>query len=106
MTRDEFNAQIAAIGTCEDDAQRRQLLTDLSAAVGQDYDRIDELTSANETLTVDNESLRGYNMKLFLQVSDQKSAAEQKKSKTGIDDESEKLDLKYEDLFDEKGELK
>lgn len=105
MTRDELNAQIAAIGTCEDEAERRQLLTDLGNAVGQDYDRLDELTTANETLAADNESLRGYNMKLFLQVSDQKSAAEQKKDKTGIDDEGAN-DKKFEDLFDEKGDLK
>lgn len=105
MTRDEVNAQIAAIGTCEDDAQRREMLTDLGNALGQDFDRMEELTAANEKLTEDNESLRGYNMKLFLKVSDQKSDSEKKKSKTGIDEEGAQP-LKYEDLFNEKGELK
>lgn len=105
MKKEEVLTKITEIGTCEDEAQRRTLLADLTTEIERGYDEITTLTEANTKLTEDNESLRGYNMKLFLQVSEKKNPEDIKKSKTGID-EQEVPDLKYENLFNEKGELK
>ena len=105
MKKQDFITRINEIGTCEDMAQVRQLLAELSPEVESDYDSIATLTDEVTQLKEDNESLRGYNMKLFLQVSEKKTPEDIKKSNTGID-EVETPDLKYDDLFNEKGELK
>jgi regulator of replication initiation timing len=90
--------RITAIGSCEDEAERRELLTQLGEDAGKDYDRITELETQNGQLTSDNESLRSANMKLFLRVGDHKAEDKEKS------DDIEKKDFK--NLFNEKGELK
>ena len=100
MTRDEFEAQISAIGALEDPAQIRTQLTELQASVLQDYDAHAEAIAERDRLTGDNESLRAANMKLFLQVGSKRKPEE---TGAGADDNTPR---KYEDLFDEKGDLK
>lgn len=100
MTRDELITQIQAIGSCEDDAQRREMLTQLQEDCTADYDRFATLENTNNQLSSDNENLRSANMKLFLRIGSNKP----EDKKDGEDTTPEKL--KYEDLFDEKGELK
>lgn len=90
--------RITAIGSCEDEAERRELLTQLGEDAGKDYDRITELETQNGQLTSDNENLRSANMKLFLRVGDHK--AEDKKDSDGV----EKREFK--NLFNEKGGIK
>ena len=105
MDKQEFLTRITAIGTCEDEVERRELLSALSEDVGKDYDNLASLSDRNKTLSDDNETLRSANMKLFLRVGESKDDSERKKDETGIDDkEKEKRDFK--DLFNEKGELK
>lgn len=105
MLKGEFNERITAIGASENLAEIREMLTQLSDDVSLDYDRQAELQTQNETLLSDNESLRQANMKLFLRVGESKSEAETVKSNTGID-RAENQKRSFENLFNEKGELK
>jgi len=92
--------KIKAIGSCESDSDRLELLTQLQEECVQDYDRFSEIEQANTTLTSDNESLRSANMKLFLRIGEK----EPQKDKNPLDDGKEKR--KFNDLFNEKGEIK
>lgn len=104
MDKSEFIQAIQSIGTCEDEVQRRTLLTELEANVSSVFDTNSELTEKYATLQNDNESLRSANMKLFLRIGEQKSDTQATKDVTGIDnDEPVKRDFK--DLFNEKGGL-
>ena len=95
MTREEFTQAIQAIGTCEDDAERRTLLTNLSDNVIADYELFETTTQQVNDLTSANERLRSANMELFLKVGSK--PPEQKSTPTT---------RKFSDLFNEKGELK
>lgn len=99
MTKDEFNAALQAIGTCEDDVQRRGLIADLAESAGADYDAHAEAVASRDQLQADNEQLRAANMKLFLKVGDHKEPAD----KPG---DEPKTKRSYKDLFNDKGGLK
>lgn len=101
MERQEFIDRITAIGSCEDESERRELLASLRDDATADYDRLATLTTNNESLTSDNEKLRDANMKLFLRLGNQKEEGNNDNNNNN-DDKS----LSYENLFDEKGELK
>ena len=98
MTKQQFLDKITEIGTCEDEATRRELLATLSEDGGAIYDAFDTAEAARATAVADNEKLREANMKLFLRVGDHKEPEPAPKENTP--------ELKYEDLFNEKGELK
>lgn len=99
MDKVTLQQRISEIGTCEDEATRRELLTQLQEDATADYDRMTELESANNQLTADNESLRSANMKLFLRVGDHKAP-----EKDPLEDKTEKREFK--NLFNEKGGIK
>ena len=102
MNKDELLAKITEIGTIEEAAERRAVLTQVSDAVGALFDTNETLTATNQKIESDNKKLQEYNMQLFLKVGGQKKS-------DPMDDagkDEPKKDLKYEDLFDEKGELK
>ena len=105
MEKQEFISRMTAIGTCDNDVERRELISALREEVEKDYDNIETLTTANKTLSDDNETLRSANMKLFLRVGESKDEGERIKDNTGIDDKP-KEKRKFEDLFDEKGGIK
>lgn len=105
MLKQEFLDKITAIGTCEDDVERRTLLAELSDEGAKIFDDFDEVTALNTKYMEDNERIRAANMELFLQVGQKKDQQEVKKERTGVDDTPEEK-LKFEDLFDEKGGLK
>lgn len=103
MDKESLISKITEIGTCEDEAHRRELLTALQEDVCKDYDEHETLREANEGLKADNESLRSANMKLFLRMGEKKSPEEVARAK-GEEIPPEKKDFK--DLFDEKGNIK
>lgn len=105
MEKTEVLEKLTAIGTCEDDATRRDLITSLCDEIETDYDKFASTMEANETLTTENERLTQNNMQLFLRVSEQRSDAERKKEQTGIDEQETKK-RSFDDCFDEKGRLK
>ena len=103
MLKKEVLEKLTAIGTCEDDAERRDLLTTLSDEIEKDYDERDTLKTTNDDLLAKNKKLRSTNMELFVQVGASRlediDEPEKKEEKQG-----EKLS--FESLFNEKGELK
>jgi len=111
MDKETFLNKITEIGTCEDDVQRRTLLTEISDEVSKVYDSADEnikdidsLKKEIEKNKEDMEELRKANMGLFKRLGAEKTPGEQKKASTGIDDPDEHR-RKFEDLF-EKGMIK
>lgn len=98
MTKDEILQEITAIGTIEDGAERRNRLTALSDEVRTVCESNETLTASNAKLDEDNKKLQDYNMQLFLRVGNQQNPAPKPAPQTDTP--------KYEDLFNEKGEIK
>lgn len=101
MTKEDFISRLTAIGTCGDDAERRELLATLGEDVGKDYDDLAAAVADRERLTDDNERLRDANMKLFVRVGDPAKPAP---NNNPNNDKKEKP--RFEDLFNEKGGIK
>lgn len=100
LTREELLTKLTNIGTSEDEAERRTLLTEITDDLTAVYDANETLTQANTKFEADNKKLQEHNMKLFLKVSDQSKPVPQVK-------EQENQEIpKYENLFNDKGELK
>lgn len=100
MTREELNQALTDIGTVTDEAQRRTLITQVTGAVNELFQNNDTLTQSNTQFEQQVKQLQGYNMDLYLQVQGQKKTSEP------IVKQEEKQPLKFEDLFNEKGDLK
>lgn len=98
MKKEEMLSRITAIGACDDETERRELLAQLSEDAGKDYDAMENLTATNATLTEDNEKLRSANMKLFLRVGTGKT--EERDVDTPKDKRS------FDNLFNDKGGIK
>ena len=105
MDKETFNEKIKAIGTCEDEAERRTMLAELSEEAGKIFDDNITLTEKNKSVIDDNEKLRSANQKLFLMVGADKSESQRVEDQTGLKQET-KEPRKFENLFNEKGELK
>ena len=101
MNKAEFQSKIQEIGTCEDESLRRTKLAELSDTVSEVFDNVDTLTEANNSLTETNDDLREANMQLFKMVG-QKQNTETPEPQP----EPEPKKRTYENLFNEKGELK
>lgn len=99
MKKDELQQRLQEIGTCEDDAQRRNLIASLSEDVSADYDAHDAVVTERDQLQTANKQLQDYNMDLFKRLPVKKDD-----TPAGGDKPAEKR--KFEDLFDEKGEIK
>lgn len=100
MDFEQILGRLTEIGTIEDDAERRAILTEVSDGVRVLSESYQNLTTENETLNADKRRLQEHNMQLYLKVS------EQTKQKSPEEEETKTEDLKYEDLFNEKGEIK
>lgn len=99
MTRDEFTERLQAIGTEEDEAQRRDLIAQLIEDGGSDYDDHAAAVTARDDALHQVEELQAANKRLFLRIG----------AKTEPDvptDPKPTEKPKYSDLFNEKGELK
>lgn len=105
MNKQDLLNRITAIGSCDDDVQRRELLSQLSEEASRDYDNLATLTETNQTLMNDNETLRQANMKLFLRVGEEKDPDGKRKDETGIDDKKNEK-RSFDNLFNEKGGIK
>ena len=105
MDKNEFLEVIKQIGTESDEVQRRTMLTELSDKISGIFDSNTELMEKNKSFEEDNEKLRSANMQLFLRVGANKSEEEIQKNQVG-DTDSVKEPRKFENLFDENGNLK
>ena len=110
MGKDELLDVITKIGTCEDDVERRTLLTGLTDSVSKVFDDYDltksQVETLNETIKDNNEKitkLRETNMDLFLRVTKEGSQGSQFEDSN---DEEEPQKREFKDLFDDKGGLK
>lgn len=102
MEKLDFLNTLTQIGTCEDEAQRRDMLATLNTEASQLFDTNAELSKQNDQFKLDNETLRSANMKLFLQVGAGKTPEQIKKDTTGLEDKPDE-NLTYENLFKEGG---
>lgn len=103
MERDNVMALFTQLRNSLDDAEGRDdIINRISDEVSTLFDANATLSNSNSEYITQNEQLRAANMKLFLQVGAQtiEAAAPQPKEK------EERQPLKFEDLFNEKGELK
>ena len=105
MDKNSFLNKIKEIGSCEDDVNRRSMLTELSDEVSKVFDNNELLNttinSLNESLTKTNKDLEDTqkaNMQLWLKVGTQKQDAQVQENATGIPKEPEKEYKSYEEL--------
>lgn len=106
MDKQEFLDTLTKIGTCEDETERRTMLATLNSEASTLFDNHATLKTENDSLKLDNENIRAANMKLFLQVGANKTEQQRQHDQTGHDKDEPEQPMKYEDLFNEKGELK
>lgn len=99
MTREEVMKALSDIGTIEDAAERRSKIVSITDELTAIYDSNETLTASNDKLKADKQKLQDYNMELYLQVGGQKKSPE-------AEPETHSEPLKYEDLFNDKGEIK
>ena len=100
MKKEEVLQKIQEIGTCADDNTRRGLLADFQSELEKDYDSHEEATTKNTAYEQQVKKLQEDNMKLFLKIGDPSEPNKQ------VLKEDPKPKPKFEDLFNEKGELK
>ena len=105
MDKQGFLDKLKAIGLSEDDVERRTMLSELEDEVTRVYDENSNLTKSNQSVLEDNEKLRSANMQLFLRVGENKTPEQVNLDTTGVKDEVHEP-RRFENLFDEKGELK
>lgn len=106
MDKETFHKKITELGTIEDETQRREILAEISEEVDKVYDERETITAEVEQLREDNENVRKANMKLFTRIGANKTEEERTEDQTGIKEEEKPEPRKFEDLFNEKGELK
>ena len=113
MTIEEHKNIITEIATnLNDQAKVTTLLADLSKDYSEISSKLDTANTSVTDLTKTNEELRAANMKLFTQIgsSKQPSTVLDESNKDNPTSESENTndnkELTYENLFNEKGELK
>lgn len=102
MDIEALREKFTAIGTCESDADRLTLITALRDEIEADYnehattaERVSELETANK-------NLQENNMALFLRLGNQNIDVQTPPEENPDDDKK----LSFDDLFNEKGELK
>lgn len=99
MEKSVFTERLQAIGTEPDEAQRRELIAQLIEDGEKDYDAHAAAVAARDQALEDNEKLRSANMQLFLRVGEKKDPPKR-------ETDNPTAGMNYEDLFNEKGELK
>lgn len=102
MDKEKFEQLIKDIGTTDDDVTRRSLLSELSECSGI-FDNVAQLETDKTNLSNEIDRLQQENMKLFLKIPNK---TEEEARKEAHITEQEKEKPKFEDLFDEKGEIK
>lgn len=98
MNEQEMLDKLTEIGTCEDDATRRQKLTELTDGVKGVFGSLATVTAEKESLEKNNKQLQEYNMQLYLRVNNPAGQSQDKPEPA--------KELKFENLFDENGGLK
>lgn len=99
MNRNEFTERLQAIGTEEDEAQRRELIAQLMDDAGNDYDDHAAAVTARDQALQQVEDLQAANKRLFLRIG--------AKTEPDVDPDPKPTEKrKYSNLYNEKGGLK
>jgi hypothetical protein len=99
MNRNEFTERLQAIGTEEDEAQRRELIAQLMDDAGNDYDDHAAAVTARDQALQQVEDLQAANKRLFLRIG--------AKTEPDVDPNQKPPEpRKFSDLYNEKGGLK
>ena len=101
-TRQEISATITRIGQLNSVEEIRTELATFGQDLDNDYATHEQTLTQVQTLTDNNERLRRANLDLFLKIGTNSSGD----NKDDTHQDGQTKDLKFEDLFNEKGELK
>ena len=90
MDKETFEEKIKALGSLESAEEMRAGLAELVNPVSELYDTNASLKEQHEADTIEMESIRQANMKLFTQIGSQKTPQQQTEEQTGLkQDESQ-----------------
>lgn len=90
MDKETFEAKIKELGSLESAEEMRAGLAELVNPVSELYDANASLSKQHEADTIEMESIRQANMKLFTQIGSQKTPQQQTEEQTGLkQDESQ-----------------
>lgn len=108
MTKEEFTQKIQEItDNLSDQGKVTSVLTELYSEYEKVFDENENTKTLNDTLTTKNQELKEYNLELFMKVGKQEDTT---KTNTSLNENGEgdgkEPTLKFEDLFNEKGEFK
>lgn len=103
MDKESFEQKIKELGTLESAEEMRAGLAELVEGITPVYEANANLTSQHEADTIEMESIRQANMKLFTQLGSQKTPEQTTEDQTGLKQEESRPRRKFEDLFDNKG---
>lgn len=100
MKWEEVNERLTNIGKNDTIEKVREDITSIISDIQADYTEKEQLESDKTNLTSEVDRLQKHNMQLYLQVTSSKEEEQEDK------EEKETEELKFSDLFDEKGGLK
>lgn len=102
MTLEELKKLCVEILEDCEQSRKSEIVTKITEGFSEILTNSEILTAKVQTLETENSSLREQNMKLYLKV----GVFEEKEGEKENEEENEKEELTYEELVDEKGELK
>ena len=100
-TKEEFQQTITNIGALEDMTEVRTQLADLSQKLGIEFDGFEAITKERDSLKEKNTKLTKANMDLYLQVTTPANTVP-----NPAEPKPAGKKLTFDNLFDEKGDLK
>lgn len=104
FTKEELTKKFQALGKLEKPEDFRKELAEFQQDLEADYDEHTQVVTERDDYKQKNADLKEANMDLYLQATARKKAEDKEKEKEPGKEPGEKR--KFEDLFNEKGELK
>ena len=99
MDKETFEAKIKELGSLESAEEMRAGLAELVNPVSELFDANANLTSQHEADTIEMESIRQANMKLFTQLGSQKTPEQTTEEQTGLKQDDVKQPRKFDDVL-------
>ena len=99
MDKETFEAKIKELGAMETPEEMRAGLAELQEAVSSVYDDNANMKKQHEDDTIEMESIRQANMKLFTQLGSQKTPEQTTEEQTGLKQEESKPRRSFDKLL-------
>ena len=99
MDKETFEAKIKEIGSLETVEEMRAGLAEITEPVGELYDANASLKEQHDADTIEMESIRQANMKLFTQLGSQKTPEQTTEEQTGLKQEESKPRRSFDKLL-------